>query len=82
MLGGSTGTEFFHVVMLRAFDPIGEGPIELRALFSEQLDNDDDLILLCFVEITEPLGELVGAVDFSRHIQTIELTRYRVNSIG
>lgn len=44
MFGGSPGPEFFHVVMLRAFDPIGEGPIELRALLSEQLDNDDNLV--------------------------------------
>ncbi|MCY4104699.1 MAG: hypothetical protein OXG55_15800 [bacterium] len=46
-------------------------PVESRAMFGEELNNSDDLILFGDVESSVLGGELVGAVDLPRHISKV-----------
>ena len=55
--------------------------IQLWTLFGEEFNDGYDFVGFRLSEPTEPVGELVGPVDFPCHLGIIELSQYRYKSI-
>lgn len=75
-------SEFFEVVVVGSFDPVGVWSVELGSLLGEEFHHGDHGILLGHGQGRVPVGKLVSAVDLPHHQPNIDSHRYRCNSIS
>jgi hypothetical protein len=63
VFSNSAGSQFFHIVDRGAFDAVGVGPIEFRAMLGKKFNDRNDLVLFEFSQSRIPLDEKVRRID-------------------